>query len=56
MDWEKAEKYLNDMIQAYTEIGLAGTFGLTLTLKPLKARFDKGERTQELYDAIMDVE
>ena len=56
MDWEKAEKYLNDMIQAYTEIGWAGMFGLTLTLKPLKARFDKGERTQELYDDIMDVE
>ena len=55
-DWERAEKYLNDLIQGYEEIGPCGMFVLILTLYPLRQRYEQGERTQELYDAIMECE
>lgn len=54
--WEEAKAYLDMMITAYQAIGFAGAFGLALTLMPLKKRYDSGERTQELYDAIMEIE
>lgn len=54
MDWERAEAWLNQMIAAYAALGPAGSFGLYLTLLPLKRRFDTGERTQALYDEIME--
>lgn len=53
--WEEAKAYLDMMIMAYQEIGSAGTFGLAFSLYPLKRRYDSGERTQDLYDAIMTV-
>lgn len=53
LNWERAEKYLNDLIQGYEEIGACGMFGLILTLYPLRQRYEQSERTQELYDAIM---
>lgn len=54
--WEEAKAYLDMMITAYQAIGFSGVFGLSLTLMPLKKRYDSGERTQELYDAIMEIE
>ena len=56
LDWDKAERWLKEMIQAYEEIGPSGYFGLVLTLLPLKRRFDAGVRTQALYDQIMALE
>ena len=56
MDWARAEAWLNELIAAYVSLGWAGSFGLHLTLLPLKQRLDAGERTQDLYDAIMDCE
>ena len=56
MDWERAESWLNELIAEYVALGWAGSFGLRLTLLPLKRRFDAGERTQDLYDAIMQCE
>ena len=53
MDWARAEAWLNELIAAYVSLGWAGSFGLHLTLLPLKRRLDAGERTQDLYDAIM---
>lgn len=55
LDWDKAQKYLKTMRHAYTDIGAAGTFGLTMVLNPLQIRFEKGERTQKLYDEIMAI-
>ena len=55
-DWKQAENTLNMWIEEYTNIGASGWFGLQLVLLPLKRRFDSGERTQELYDAIMSCE
>lgn len=55
MNWEEAKEYLYEMEKAYKEIGFTGAFGLTLTINPLISRFEKGERTQDLYDAIMSI-
>ena len=56
INWQEAEKYLEELIWDYTMIGRAGTFALNLVLLPLKRRFDYGERTQELYEKIMACE
>ena len=55
MDWERAKNYLDFMIDANAEIGAPGWFGLSL-MKPLKRRYEAGERTRELYDKIMSLE
>lgn len=55
-DWDRAINYLNSLIAEYTAIGPTGLFGLNLVLLPLKNRYDKGERTRELYDAILECE
>ncbi len=55
MDWEKAEEHLATCEKAYAEIGSAGYFALTAVIRPLRDRFNQGERTQELHDEIMDV-
>lgn len=54
MDWNKAEDYLNFLIQEYESVGWAGKFALGLILYPLKSRLDKGERTESLYNEIME--
>lgn len=56
MDWEKAESYLKKVRQDYTSIGISGILGLRFNIDPLLIRFEKGERTQELYDSIMNLE
>ena len=55
MDWDWAKSHLDFMIHAYAEIGAPGWFGLSL-MKPLKRRYEAGERTRELYDEIMRLE
>ncbi len=56
MDWEEAKKYLYFIKKEYEAIGWSGSFGLTITINPLVARYELGERTQELYDEIMEME
>jgi len=55
MDWEKAEKHLKEIRQAYTDIGAAGLTGLQLSINPLLVRFERGERTESLYDATIQL-
>jgi hypothetical protein len=55
LDWNKAEEYLKTCESAYTEIGPAGGFALNFVVMPLRNRFNGGERTDSLYDEIMDV-
>ena len=55
MDWKKAEEHLNNCESIYTGIGSAGYFALTCVLRPLRDRFNSGERTQELYDEIIKI-
>ena len=56
MDWEEVEEYLKTCESAYTEIGSVGLFALAFTITPLRNRFNSGERTQELYDEIMETD
>ncbi len=52
-DWKKAIDYLNMLISEYVCNGWAGGFYLNAVLIPLKKRYDKGERTKDLYDFII---
>lgn len=56
LDWEKAESWLKEIENMYTEIGSAGYLALNCVIRPLRDRFNGGERTQELYDEIMTLE
>lgn len=53
MDWEDAFNKLKTVIDAYEEIGPAGAFGL-FHLYGLKARYLAGDRTEDLYESIME--
>lgn len=55
-EWDKAIDYLNMLIVEYASIGFAGRFGLDVVLIPLKKRYESGERSKALYDAIMECE
>jgi len=55
-DWEEAKKYLDKVRQIYTEIGACGLLGLQITINPLLIRYEKGERTHDLYTSIMELE
>ena len=55
LDWEIAEKRLKEVEEAYTEIGSAGYFTLNVVIRPLRDRFNAGERTEELYNLIMGI-
>jgi len=55
MDWGKAKRHLQTAERAYHEIGFSGAFALAFVIKPCLIRFERGERTQELYDEIMEI-
>lgn len=59
-DWLKASDHLNAIMQRYKELGQergANTqFALTMVFLPLRARFKEGERTQALYEDMMEAE
>jgi len=56
LNWDAAEAHLREVRKAYAEIGAAGIFGLRVVLDPLQVRYEKGERTAELYEAIFNTE
>lgn len=53
--WDNAEKHLKACEEAYSSIGSAGYFGLVYVLRPLRDRFNNGERSEELRAEIMGV-
>lgn len=55
-EWEEAKAHLDYVIKRYREIGNVGTLGLFITLLPLQNLYNRGERTQELYDDMMCTE
>lgn len=56
LDWDTAEKHLNQIRGAYAELPvMSGVFGLSM-LNKLYQRFTGGERTQKLYDEMVQVE
>ena len=52
-DWEVAYDHLNMVMAEYTLGTKYGTVVVDKVLIPLKRRYDMGERTKELYNAIM---
>lgn len=55
LDWELAEKHLEQCEKAYTEICNCSYFALTMVIRPLRNRFNSGERTEALYNEIMRI-
>lgn len=53
---EEAREHLEDMERQYAAIGSPGAFVRELVLRPLRDRWNAGERTDELLTAIMEVE
>jgi hypothetical protein len=55
MNWTKAEEYLSLCEKAFSEIGSSGMFALSFVIMPLRDRFNKDERTTELYNEIFEI-
>ena len=53
--WLHATDHLFEIKDAYTSTGWAGQFGL-ITINELVKRYEKGERTDELYEEIMELQ
>jgi len=56
MDWDKASFHLREIRRQYSELGAVGIPALTFTINPLLIRFEKGERSKELFQEIMSLE
>ena len=52
-DWEAAQNAVNDMLSKYAPGGYMGKI-IYLLLTPLKERLEAGERTPDLYNAIVE--
>ena len=56
LDWPKAKAYLDQVQRNYEELpGGVGRFGLAITIMPLQDRYERGERTEWLYNEIMEL-
>lgn len=60
LDWEKAIKHFERTRQSYLDLqGMPGVnvnLALNFVFQPLMVRLHDGERTQELFDEIMELE
>lgn len=60
LHWQSAEKHLETVEREYNKlIGVAGVNvmpAILLTLHPIRARFNRGERSEILYVMIMELE
>jgi len=60
LDWEKAKEHLDEITDRYKRLvgvpGVNTSLALTLVMYPLLRRFNSGERTQELYNEMLEVE
>jgi hypothetical protein len=60
LDWEQALIYFGQVRQTYQELagtpGVNTSFALEHVFGPLAERYDAGERTLELYEAMSSVE
>jgi len=53
-DWDYASEMLDTVCKVYCEIGTHGLLALTITILPLRDRLRKQEKTEELYNEIME--
>jgi hypothetical protein len=60
LDWTKAKAHFDEVRSQYQELegmpGVNTTFALRAVFDPLARRYNGGERTQEIYDAMLAVE
>lgn len=54
-DWDIAEDHLDKVAEDYEALGMAGILGLAVIHK-IRAQYDAGERTPELYQRIMEIQ
>lgn len=55
LDWGRAENYLKECESAYMEAGKAGMVAICFVIGPTRDRFNRGERTPELYNDIFEI-
>ena len=53
--WEGAAARMTRLREAYEELGGAGAPALFIALRPLWRRYEAGERSEELWTAIMEL-
>lgn len=54
-DWDAADSHLQACERAYSAIGGLGQPTMTTVINPVRDRYNKGERTRELYKEIMAI-
>lgn len=55
LNWNEAFNYLTEVRSQYNFVGVSGIPALTVVINPLLIRYSNGERSKELYDAIMEL-
>jgi hypothetical protein len=55
-EWAEAKSHIDEIRRLYTSIGVAGIPALRMVIDPLLIRFSSGERTDDLFDDIMELE
>jgi len=56
IDWEQAQKHLEEVAKAYRQLSYASAWFVMRQLEQLKRRFNTGERSETLYEEIMSFE
>lgn len=59
LDWKKAKEHFDNVMDEYKSLlgtpGVNTSFALMITFNPLLTRFNKGERSEELFNEMMEV-
>ena len=53
-NWNDAEFHAKELLAMYKSIGAEGFFGVSM-IQNILNRYDSGERTQELYNEMIDL-
>jgi|WetSurMetagenome_2_1015567.scaffolds.fasta_scaffold696162_1 hypothetical protein len=56
LDWDRAEEHLKEIESAYTSIGRPGYLALNFVIRPVRDRFNAGDRNDALWHEIMNLE
>lgn len=60
LDWDAVKRHFDSVRKQYIDLqgvpGVNTTLALRLTFEPLAIRYNAGERSRELYDAMASVE
>ena len=54
LDWDKAKKRLDTLHKRYNELPASSSWFALSVLEKLRERFVDGERSEELYNEIMN--